>query len=322
MASVKVKFVKFLMNLFKSTPKYKENHFVQEIFRHEKYTSLSGQGKEEFLNRLVKFNIEEASGKPFDLFFPSYSFKELLKDKKVLDLGCSIGGTTIQMGEDWKVREFHGIDVSEESIAMANRFSSNYESNTIYNFSCSYAEKMSFEDESFDAIVSDDTIEHVRSVKETLSECKRVLKKDGVAYIVFPSIKLPFGGAHIGSVTKTPFLEWFFSPKNINRAYQEIVAEWGDDLDWYKPKKESEGEWAVVKGGIGVNGTTYKKFLAVANEVGFKEISFERIPLLLISNTASKYPLVKFLSSILKPLLSIDFFKDYLSHRLVFVLKK
>ncbi|WP_296384963.1 class I SAM-dependent methyltransferase [Winogradskyella sp.] len=322
MASIKVKFVKFLMNIFPNKPKYQENHFVQEIFRHEKYTSLSQQEKEIFLDRLVNLNIKEARRKPFDLFFPSHSFKDLLIDKKVLDLGCSIGGTTIQMGEDWKVKEFQGIDVSEESIAIGNRFASNFSSDTVYGFSCSYAEKMSFADESFDAIVSDDTIEHVRSVKETLLECKRILKKDGVAYIVFPSFKLPFGGAHIGSVTKTPFLEWFFSPKTINGAYQEIVAKWGDDLNWYKPRKESEGDWAVVKGGIGVNGTTYKKFLSTANDVGFKEISFERIPLLLISNTASKYPIVKFMSSMLKPLLSIDFFKDYLSHRLVFVLKK
>ena len=322
MTTIKVSFVKFLMTLFPNKPEYQENHFVQEIFRHEKYKSLTEKEKEAFLDRLVNLNIEEAKRKPFDLFFPSHSFKELLKDKKVLDLGCSIGGTTIQMGEDWKVRELHGIDVSEESIAIGNRFVSNYKTNTIYSFSCCYAEKMSFDNESFDAIVSDDTIEHVRSVKETLLECKRILTKNGVAYIVFPSFKLPFGGAHIGSATKTPFLEWFFSPKTINGAYQEIVSEWGEDLNWYKPRKESEGDWAVVKGGIGVNGTTYKQFLSIANEVGFKDVSFERIPLLLISNTASKYPLVKFLSTLLKPLLSINFLKDYLSHRLVFVLKK
>lgn len=322
MESMKVKFVKFLMNILPNKPKYQENHFVQEIFRHQKYTSLSQQEKQLFLDRLVKLNIEEAKRKPFDLFFPSHSFMELLKDKKVLDLGCSIGGTTIQMGEDWKVKEFHGIDVSEESIEIANRFSTNYPTNAKYSFSCSYAEKMPFDNQSFDAVVSDDTIEHVRSVKETLLECKRVLKNDGVAYIVFPSFKLPFGGAHIGSVTKTPFLEWFFSPKSINGAYQEIVAEWGEDLNWYKPRKESEGDWAVVKGGIGVNGTTFKQFSTIANEVGFKEISFVRIPLLSISNTASKYPIVKFISSLLKPFLSINFFKDYLSHRLVFVLKK
>ena len=104
--------------------------------------------------------------------------------------------------------------------------------------------------------------------------------------------------------------------------YQEIVSEWGEGLNWYKPMEESEGDWADVKRGISVNGTKYKQFLSIANEVGFKDISFERIPLLFISNTASKYPEVKFLSSLLKPLLSINFLKDYLSHRLIFVLKK
>lgn len=116
MKSIKVKFVKFFMNIFPNSPKYQENHFVQEIFRHKKYTSLTQQEKDAFLDRLVNLNIEEARRKPFDLFFPSNSFKVLLKDKKVLDLGCSICGTTIQMGEDWQVKEFHSIDVKASSI--------------------------------------------------------------------------------------------------------------------------------------------------------------------------------------------------------------
>lgn len=319
---IKVKVVKFLMNVLPNKPKYQESLFVQEIFRHPKYISLTQSEKEEFFERILKLNIIAEKEKPFDLFFPSHSFRKILEGKRVLDLGCSIGGHTISMGENWNVKEFIGIDASQESIMVANHYISKHLTNVKFQFKHCYAEKMPFENDSFDAIVSHDAIEHVRSVKETLSECKRILKKDGIAFLVFPSFKLPFGGAHIDSVTRMPFLEWFFSPNTINKAYQEIVSEWEEDLNWYKPAEETKGGWAVVKGGIGVNGTKYKDFLSIAREIGFSDISFVKIPLLAVSNTAIKYPFIKFFSSFLKPLLTIDYFKDYLTQRFVFILKK
>jgi len=320
---MKVKLAKFLMNLFPNRPKYQEDHFISEIFKHPKYLSFSEEEKEMFRERMVRKNIKEAEKKPFDLFYPNISFKTLLSGKRVLDLGCGIGGKTIWMGENWGVKEFYGIDVNEESIEVANNYINNYyKGNIKFNFVQGYGENMPFEDNFFDAIVSHDTIEHVRSVKETLKECKRILKEGGVAYLVFPSFKLPLGGAHISSVTKTPMLEWFFSPTTINKAYLEIVSEWGDDMSWYLPKKETEEGWAVVRGGIGVNGTLYKDFMKIIDEVGFKEVNYVKIPLLSVSNTAMKYPFLGMLTITLKPLLSIDFFKDYLSQRLVFILKK
>ena len=318
----KVKIAKFLMNVLPNNPKYQENHFVSEIFRHPKYTSLSQNEKELVLEKLVKNSIIEARQKPFDLFYSSYSLKNILEGKKVLDLGCGIGGDAIVLGEKWNVSEFYGIDVNQQSIDTIIHFISKYKTNIQYKFIESYAEKMPFENDFFDAIISIDTFEHVRSVKETLLECNRILKKGGVEYIVFPSFNLPFGGAHIGSVTRMPFLEWFFSPKTINDAYQEIVSEWGEDKNWFKPTNETEENWAVVKGGIGVNGTKYKDFVSIAEKIGFSKITFVKIPLLYVSNIAIKYPIVKLFSLFLKPLLFIDYFKDYLTQRLVFILEK
>src|SRR5688572_10486444 len=111
---MKVAVAKYIMNAFPNRPKYQEDHFISEIFRHPNYTSLSSQEKEVLLEKLTKNNIEDAKRKPFDDFFPSHSFKETLKGKRVLDLGCGIGGTTIAMGEKWEVSEFYGIDVNAE----------------------------------------------------------------------------------------------------------------------------------------------------------------------------------------------------------------
>ncbi len=317
-----VKIAKSLMNVLPVQPVYQEEEFMSEIFRHPKFTSLTQQEKENVLENLVNNNIKEERRKPFDSFFPGFSMKKVLKGKRVLDMGCGIGGTSIAMAERWEAGEFYGIDVNVDSISTANYYLSKHQMKIPFTFVQGYAEKMPFDDNLFDAIVSHDTLEHVRSLKETLQECKRVLKPGGLAFLVFPSIKLPLNGAHIGSATRTPFLEWFFSPNTLNEAYQEIVSGWGDDLNWFKPTDETKGEWAIVKGGIGVNGTMYGDFVATAKEVDFENITFVRIPLLYVSSMAIKYPFLKSLSAVVTPLLALDFLKDYLSHRLVFILQK
>lgn len=316
----KVKVAKFLMNARPRTPAYQENKFVSEIFKHPGYTSLSESEKVVFVERLVRLNIEEHSRKPFDLFFPSHSLGETLAGKRVLDLGCGIGGLIFALGDRWKVREFYGLDVNKDSIATANVYAQRHTAYSGCRFVQGYAEKMPFEDDYFDAIISHDTLEHVRSLTDTLHECRRVLKDGGSAHLVFPSFNFPFGGAHIDHVTGTPFLEWFFSPDTLTRAYQEIADGWGKELDWYRSAEDTEGNWAIVKGGIGVNGTGYADFVAAVEEAGFKGLEFVKIPLLKVSETAIRHPAVKGISALVNPLLASDKLKDYLTHRLVFVL--
>src|SRR5665647_744412 len=155
----KVKVVKFLMNVLPNKPEYQENHFCQEMFRHPKYISLTQNEKELFFERIVKLRIIEAKRKPFDLFFPSYYFRKIIEGKRVLDIGCGIGGDTISMGENWNVKEFYGIDVSQNCIMVASHFISKHLKNVKFQFKHCYAEKTSFENDFFDAIVSYDTIE-------------------------------------------------------------------------------------------------------------------------------------------------------------------
>lgn len=320
MSAGRVRLAKSLMNARPRTPVYQETKFVSEIFRHPNYTLLSRSEKTAFIDRLVRLNIQEHSHKPFDLFFPSHSLTAALAGKRVLDLGCGIGGLIFALGDKWKVREFFGLDVNQDSIDAANLYAGRHSAHADCSFIQGYAEKMPFEDGFFDAIVSHDTLEHVRSLRDALGECRRVLKEGGLAFLVFPSFNFPFGGAHIDHVTGTPFLEWFFSADTLNQAYQEVAEGWGEDLDWYRSADDTEGNWAIVKGGIGVNGTGYAEFVKNACDAGFDNFEFVKIPLLKVSETAIRHPAVKAISTLVGPLLANDMLKDYLSHRLVFVL--
>ncbi len=319
---IRVNIAKLFMDIIPNRPTFNVKLFQQELFRHPNFKRLSDEEKRNLIIQWVDQDCLMASKKTFDQYYPNFPFIDYLINKTILDLGCGIGGKTFYMAEKYHIKSIYGIDVNIESISAANLFLQHKKDlKANYDFRCAYAEDLPFCDNIVDAIISHDTIEHVRDVKQTLKECKRVTKKGGYIFLVFPSYYFPFGGAHIGSVTKTPFLEWLFSADTLNKAYNEIVSNWDDSYNWFiHMKDEKYDNWAKIKGGIGINGITYKEFNAIVNEVGFSKIEFIKNPLLNVSFIANRYPIIKILSNMFKHLLRIEFLIDYFSHRLVYIL--
>jgi ubiquinone/menaquinone biosynthesis C-methylase UbiE len=101
------------------------------------------------------------------------------KKIKILDFGCGTADITskIEGCEVW------GLDNNRKLLVMAKKSGIM----TIYGD----FEKMPLKDNSFDVIVSIDTIEHVRSREKTINEIKRVLKPDGSLYIFTPNYSSP-----------------------------------------------------------------------------------------------------------------------------------
>lgn len=110
------------------------------------------------------------------------SISNLVSGKKVLDAACGEGfGASIlakTAGIVW------GIDISSEAIEYANN---NYRSYNLH-YKQGTVEKLEFEDNSFDVVVSFETIEHVDEEVQHkfLLEIKRVLKDDGLLIISTP----------------------------------------------------------------------------------------------------------------------------------------
>lgn len=312
------------MKLFPAKPEFDLSHPRQEYFRHPDFVAMSEEKKNEIYIKLVDGHIAEDQKKPFDLFFKGYALKDALRGKTVLELGCGAGGHAISCAKRWQTKEMYGIDVNEDLVKSAQLYvEKKLSSNIKFDFRSGYAESLPYEDSQFDAIITGDTIEHVRSVKETLSECRRTLKPNGKLFCVFPSFYTPVGGAHLGLVTKIPFLQWFFSPSTLNNAYNKILDQRGNEASWYRsPSSVTEGGWAAVHGGIGVNGTTFEQFKQLAGEVGFKSITYIPVPIFYVSNTAIRHPVVKRISAASIPLLKFKRLRDHLSHRLVFILTK
>lgn len=307
----KIELAKFFMNLIPSEPVYLKDK-LSETINHKNFINLSQEKKDSILLSMAEMQFQGYQLHPFDRFFPNYNLKEMISNKTVLDLGCWCGGMAVSVAERWCVREMFGIDINDNFIRAANMFASKRNDCIKYKFQVGFGESLPYEDNFFDVIVNSDVLEHVKSVKNTLEECKRVIKPGGMILSVFPSYYEPFNNGHFSLVTKTPCLNWIFDAETLNCAYDEILESRGSDADWYKSEKSKMG-WAKLHGGIGINGTTMSNFKSIIKNVGFSQIHI--IPNHLL---AFRYPSTKYLSQ----LFACDFLQDRISCRIVSVLIK
>lgn len=98
-----------------------------------------------------------------------YDFKEIVANKKVVDIGCGYGrnkSLVESVGGEWiGVEPFEG----GSHTVIGN------------------AEDLPFEDESFDVVIMDAVLEHIPDVGKAFSEVARVLKPGGlfIGYVAF-----------------------------------------------------------------------------------------------------------------------------------------
>ncbi|MFC2056417.1 class I SAM-dependent methyltransferase, partial [Chloroflexota bacterium] len=200
-----------------------DDFYTNLIFRHSSFAEATEQERKRIMLNSSALRYEEEFKHPFDSYF-KLDLAPLLTGQVALDLGCFTGGRSVAWFERYRLDKIYGIDVEDTYIEAARHFAEVKGANA--QFTNSDGESLPFEDETFDAILSFDVLEHVRDVKAVLLQCNRVLKKRGKLFVVFPSYFHPTGH-HLSSVTITPGIHYFFSGKNLIDAYNEIVDERG-----------------------------------------------------------------------------------------------
>jgi ubiquinone/menaquinone biosynthesis C-methylase UbiE len=105
---------------------------------------------------------------------------DLVKGKRVLDIasGEGYGSNLLAKYAD----EIIGVDISEEAISHA---CSTYKKSNL-KFKQGSVLEIPFLENSFDVVVSFETLEHVLDHEKTMSEVKRILKPDGILIISTP----------------------------------------------------------------------------------------------------------------------------------------
>jgi len=169
--------------------------------------------------------------------------------RKVLDLGCGSRRHTVYLSK--RGFNIYGLDIAKHGIKIAKNWlnkeslKANFKDSDIY-------EKLPYEDNFFDAIISIKTLHHgkIGDIRKLIKEMKRILKPRGLIFITGhrkpPKKKIPkeklFGVKYIAPRTYATLAgpekgmpHYFFNKKILKKEFRdfEIIDLWIDDKDDY-----------------------------------------------------------------------------------------
>ena len=124
-------------------------------------------------------DIGQTSWLTADEYRKFFKLLNLSPGKHVLEVASGSGGPAIFMVKETGCR-LTGIDINEDGIANAKKLALENGLSDLMDFKVANAsQSLPFDDESFDALVSIDSINHFKARDKVLKEFYRVLKKDG-----------------------------------------------------------------------------------------------------------------------------------------------
>jgi ubiquinone/menaquinone biosynthesis C-methylase UbiE len=145
-----------------------------------------------------------------------------LEGKRVLDVGCGLGGKTVAYAER-AAREVVGTDIRAENAAASQSYARHLEARGRLVFLTGDAAALPFLDEAFDTVVANDAMEHFSHPEQALEEIRRVTRKGGAAWIFFTPHFSPLG-SHLYDYIYTPWCHLLFTRAQMERAIGRILA--------------------------------------------------------------------------------------------------
>jgi SAM-dependent methyltransferase len=260
------------------------------------------------LNRArCEFEDERAGG-----FLKFFAGQVMPSGHLMLDLGCGFGGRTVEFQ---RILGGHmiGLEIDSRMAAPALRFARSMGAAEV-SFLVGVGEALPFKDNGLDAILSYDVLEHVRDPEACLRECWRALKPGGLLFLVFPPYFHPLGAHLEGYVSRVPCAHWFFPPKVLLGAIDQILSERGDGFR-PQPLRPSDKLY-------GLNGLTIRRFEKILEGLGFEAIYMKYLPLLSPMNRKYESWKMRYYAWALGPLPRIPILRECFTHRVAAILRK
>jgi ubiquinone/menaquinone biosynthesis C-methylase UbiE len=117
------------------------------------------------------------------LFAYDYAKERILDNYNVLEIGSGEGYGAYRLSKKKGLKKIIAIDVDRESIENAkNKYNSNKVEFKHYD-----GDRLPFEDNTFDMVISFQVIEHIADDKNYILEAYRVLKKNGLFILTTPN---------------------------------------------------------------------------------------------------------------------------------------
>lgn len=147
----------------------KREEDIKETIKKERLISCTGRTEKE-IAKCYNLEIEE--------------LEELLRNKKVLDLGCGESGLSKELDDKGIPTDIVSMDMKKESLVK----------NEVENSVQGAGEALPFSEEKFDLVLATYSLPYWASsedmIEDNLNEMLRVLKKDGILYIS-PIVDMP-----------------------------------------------------------------------------------------------------------------------------------
>lgn len=150
-----------------------------------------------------------------------YQFaKQFVNQKTVVECACADGQGT-QLLLEGNPHQVYGFDVDKDSIEIAK---ATVESDQVeYRYANSL--DLPLEDNSIDAYISLETIEHIDDVDAFLTEVSRVLTKDGSFVCSTPNREIVNPGKYLDSTPWNPFHIREFTPHELANLLSSYFAQ-------------------------------------------------------------------------------------------------
>lgn len=128
-----------------------------------------------------KFEAQAVARYALEPYLHGFAKFEEGTNKDVLEIGVGFGADHTEWAKS-KPKSLTGVDLTERAIENTKRRLSEY--NLSSQLELDDAEKLSFEDDSFDIVYSWGVLHHSPNTPKAIQEVHRVLRKDGTARIM------------------------------------------------------------------------------------------------------------------------------------------
>lgn len=288
---------------------------LQEVFRHERFLGAQPGQRAAMMLESSRSKYQSELEYPWDAYF-GIDLRPMLAGKEALDLGCFSGGRGVAWCERYGLGRLTGVDVDPNFIDAASQFARIR--GAAAEFRLARGEELPFGDRTFDAILSYDVLEHVRSVADTLRECHRVLRPGGRCYLVFPGYFQPVEH-HLSLATRFPAIQCLFSGGTLVAAYCAILDERGEDARWYRRGSAALESWERSNT---LNGITLSKFRRILRDADWRVVLHSRKPIGSIGRNITKIRGARFVGNAFRPFTYVPGLQEFFLHRITYILEK
>lgn len=173
-------------------------------------------------------DLKRSLDEVIQLHLARYQFvADFVQEKTVLDIACGTGYGSELLAQH-KAKKVIGVDLSKETILENQK---KYVRDNLI-FQTGNAERLNFPDNSFDVVVSLETIEHLKKRDQFLSEIARILRPIGLLILSTPN--------------KEATLRSKFWPKPLNPYHlieykkgqlERLVKKHFNQIEWFGQKR-------------------------------------------------------------------------------------